>query len=119
MPISVGDGPVLCAKRCRSLPQMPPTDTETRAQAGPGRSGSGISVRDAGNDRSTMSNCTARTVGKLAAVVQCPTVRVPDSTLDEVRTRGFSILEGFLTSDELRDAQDALALHYPSRDEYF
>ena len=57
----VGDGPVLCAKRCRSLPQMPPVVTATRAQSPPGSSGSATSTSDAGNDLSTMSNWTART----------------------------------------------------------
>ena len=33
----VGDGPVLCAKRWRSLPQMPPVVTSTRAHDGPGQ----------------------------------------------------------------------------------
>ena len=62
MEASVGDGPVLCANRWRSLPQMPPVVTATRAQAGPGSSGSGSSASEAGNSGSTMSNTTARTV---------------------------------------------------------
>ncbi len=61
MEAKVGDGPVLCAKRCRSLPQIPPVVTWTRAHDGPGSSGSGTSVNEAGNAGSTMSNTTART----------------------------------------------------------
>ncbi len=61
MEASVGDGPVLWAKRWRSLPQMPPVVTATRAHEGPGSSGSGSSMSDAGNAGSTMSNTTART----------------------------------------------------------
>jgi len=61
MPINVGDGPTLCEKRWRSLPQMPPIVTETRAHAAPGNSGSGKSTSDTGNSGSAMSNCTART----------------------------------------------------------
>ncbi len=46
-------------------------------------------------------------------------MRVPDATLHEVRERGFSLLEGFLSPDELAAAQHALALHFPSAAEYF
>jgi hypothetical protein len=46
-------------------------------------------------------------------------VRVSDATLDEVRQRGFSLMEGFLAPDELRAAQDALWLHFPTAKEYF
>jgi hypothetical protein len=46
-------------------------------------------------------------------------VRVPDSALDEVAERGYAVVEGFLTADELRDAQDALWLHFPRPDDYF
>jgi hypothetical protein len=46
-------------------------------------------------------------------------VRVPDATLDEVRARGFSLLEGFLAPDELAAAQEALSLHFPRADDYF
>jgi ectoine hydroxylase-related dioxygenase (phytanoyl-CoA dioxygenase family) len=48
-----------------------------------------------------------------------PVVRVADSALDAVRERGFALVEGFLEPDELRAAQQALRLHYPSADEYF
>jgi hypothetical protein len=46
-------------------------------------------------------------------------MRVPDRALDEVRERGFTIVEGFLTPDELKAAQEALWLHYPRPEEYF
>ncbi len=46
-------------------------------------------------------------------------MRVPDAALDEVRERGFSLVEGFLPPEELKAAQDALWLHYPRPDEYF
>jgi hypothetical protein len=46
-------------------------------------------------------------------------VKVPDSALDEVRTRGFSLLEGFLQPDELAAAQAALWLHFPRPENYF
>jgi hypothetical protein len=46
-------------------------------------------------------------------------VRVPDASLDEVRQRGFCLVEGFLAADELKAAQGALSLHFPSADEYF
>jgi hypothetical protein len=46
-------------------------------------------------------------------------VKVPDATLEEVRHRGFSLLEGFLEPDELAAAQHALALHFPAPEDYF
>jgi Phytanoyl-CoA dioxygenase (PhyH) len=46
-------------------------------------------------------------------------VRVPDTTLSEVRARGYSLLEGFLAPDELQAAQEALSLHFPPPEEYF
>jgi hypothetical protein len=46
-------------------------------------------------------------------------VRVPDAALDEVRERGFAIVEGFLAPDELTAAQNALWLHFPRPEEYF
>src|ERR1700722_14577462 len=60
MEAKVGDGPVLCANRWRSLPQIPPVATATRAHDGPGRTGSGTSGRETGNAGSAMSNTTAR-----------------------------------------------------------
>ena len=51
--------------------------------------------------------------------VQCRVVRVPDDALDAVRTRGFVIIEDFLALDELRAAQQALWLHFPTPEEYF
>ena len=46
-------------------------------------------------------------------------MRVPDATLDEVRERGFSLMEGFLGPDELAAAQEALWLHFPRPEDYF
>ena len=46
-------------------------------------------------------------------------MRVPDATLDEVRERGFSLLEGFLGPEELADARDALWKHFPRPEDYF
>jgi hypothetical protein len=46
-------------------------------------------------------------------------VRVPDATLEEVRQRGFSLMEGFLAPDELKAAQNALWLHFPTPENYF
>jgi hypothetical protein len=46
-------------------------------------------------------------------------VRVPDAALNEVRDRGFALVEGFLDPDELTAAQDALWLHFPRPGEYF
>ena len=46
-------------------------------------------------------------------------MRVPDAALDEVRGRGFSLVEGFLSADELAAAQEALWLHFPRPEEYF
>src|SRR5438128_8122467 len=55
----VGEGPVSWLKRCRSLPQMPPTVTATRAHAGPGSSGSARSTRETGKSESARSNRAA------------------------------------------------------------
>jgi hypothetical protein len=44
---------------------------------------------------------------------------VPDATLDEVRQRGFALMEGFLHPDELKLAQEALWRHFPRPEEYF
>jgi hypothetical protein len=46
-------------------------------------------------------------------------VRVPDASLEEVRDRGFSLVEDFLNPSELRAAQQALWLHFPKPEEYF
>jgi hypothetical protein len=46
-------------------------------------------------------------------------VRVTDASLDAVRDRGFTLVEGFLDPDELRAAQEALWLHFPRPGEYF
>ncbi len=78
MPMRVGDPPVLCANRWRSLPQMPPVMTSTRAHDEPGRSGSGSSANEAPNSGSAMSKTTARTARaydparRLARVARAP-----------------------------------------------
>jgi hypothetical protein len=46
-------------------------------------------------------------------------VRLSDATLDEVRHQGFALVEGFLSPDELRAAQQALWLHFPRPEDYF
>src|ERR1700728_3882777 len=46
-------------------------------------------------------------------------MRVPDGTLAEVRERGFSLMEGFLSNAELAVAREALWLHYPRPQDYF
>ncbi|HEY5172522.1 MAG TPA: phytanoyl-CoA dioxygenase family protein [Acidimicrobiia bacterium] len=46
-------------------------------------------------------------------------MRVSDAALDQVRKRGFALVEGFLGQEELTAAQDALWLHYPRPEEYF
>jgi hypothetical protein len=89
-----------------------------------------------------MSNCTARTARSVGARAGTggaafdalgPTrhaapsrrrvgvrlVRVPDAALDEVRTRGYALVEDFLAPDELAAAQAALWLHFPRPDDYF
>ena len=48
-----------------------------------------------------------------------PGMRVSDDALEELRERGFALIEGFLDPEELRAAQAALRLHYPSPEEYF
>ena len=49
----------------------------------------------------------------------CGTVRVPDATLEEVHQRGFSLMPGFLDPEELKAAQEALWLHFPTPEDYF
>ena len=46
-------------------------------------------------------------------------MRVSDNALDEVRERGYTIITGFLSPDELAAARGALWLHYPKPEEYF
>jgi len=46
-------------------------------------------------------------------------VRVPDASLDEVRERGFTLMEGFLAPDELAAARRALWRHFPTPEDYF
>jgi hypothetical protein len=44
---------------------------------------------------------------------------VSDAALDEVRERGFVLIEEFLAPDELKAAQQALWLHFPRPEDYF
>ena len=46
-------------------------------------------------------------------------MHVSDAALAEVRDRGYTLVEGFLTPAELEAAQEALWLHFPRPDEYF
>ncbi len=46
-------------------------------------------------------------------------VRLSDDHLEDVRRRGFCLVEGFLDPDELQAAQEALWLHFPKPEEYF
>jgi hypothetical protein len=46
-------------------------------------------------------------------------VRVSDDALEELHDRGFCLVEGFLTREELERAEAALSLHFPTREEYF
>ncbi len=46
-------------------------------------------------------------------------MHVPDAALDEVRRRGFSVVEGFLAPDELQAAQDGLWRQFPRPEDYF
>ncbi|MEM1105395.1 MAG: phytanoyl-CoA dioxygenase family protein [Pseudomonadota bacterium] len=46
-------------------------------------------------------------------------MRVSDTHLEEVRTQGFTVVEGFLEPDLLRDAQSALWNIYPTPEAYF
>lgn len=46
-------------------------------------------------------------------------MKVPDAALDEVRERGFTIVDGFLAGAELAAAQDGLWSEYPRPQEYF
>jgi hypothetical protein len=46
-------------------------------------------------------------------------VRISDAGLDEVRERGFCLIEGFLSPEELDTARQALWLHFPKPEEFF
>jgi hypothetical protein len=46
-------------------------------------------------------------------------VRMSDASLDEVREKGFCLIEEFLSPDELDAAQRALWLHFPRAEEFF
>jgi hypothetical protein len=53
-----------------------------------------------------------------SAIPRCD-VRISDARLDEVHTRGFAVIEGFLDSATLKAAQDALWQIFPTPDAYF
>ena len=44
---------------------------------------------------------------------------MPESSLEELRERGFAVVEGFLDPDELAAAQDALWTEFPRPADYF
>jgi hypothetical protein len=46
-------------------------------------------------------------------------VRLSDDTLERVRNEGFALVEGFLAPEELKAAQEALWLHFPTPEDYF
>ena len=46
-------------------------------------------------------------------------MKVPESSLEQLRTEGYAIVEGFLAKDELADAQEGLWLEYPRPEEFF
>jgi hypothetical protein len=54
----------------------------------------------------------------MPGVLGCPDVPVSDASLDEVRERGFTLIEGFLSADELEAARQALWLHFPTPEQY-
>jgi len=56
---------------------------------------------------------------RLLPGLQYVTVRLSDAVLDELRERGYSLIEGFLSPAELKAAQEALWLHFPSPEDYF
>ena len=65
-----------------------------------------------------MSNCTARTWAAYAVVGTL--VRVPDASLEQVRERGFAVVEGFLSPDELaRPRRRRCGCTSRTPDEYF
>ena len=45
-------------------------------------------------------------------------MRVPDNHIEELRTRGFTVVEGFLGADELAAAREALWRLYPQPEAY-
>jgi len=46
-------------------------------------------------------------------------VRVSDAALEALRERGYVLIEDFLAPDELKTAQEALWLHFPTPEDYF
>ena len=104
MPISVGDGPVLWAKRWRSLPQIPPVATSTRAHDGPGSVGLGQldqRCREGGighveldgahaAQRSGDAGAGRTRTGAAAPDLQCAPCGFPTPPSTRCATRGFS-----------------------------
>lgn len=60
-----------------------------------------------------------RSVAAMRSVGSVADVRVPDEALDQLAEQGFTIVEGFLAPEELRDAQTGLWEHYPRPDKWF
>ena len=46
-------------------------------------------------------------------------VRISDAHLDDLRHRGYLVVEGFLSPTELAEARDDLWRLYPHPDDYF
>jgi hypothetical protein len=46
-------------------------------------------------------------------------MRISDEALEEVRTRGFAVVEGFLSPDEIAAARAGMFLEFPTPEEYF
>ena len=46
-------------------------------------------------------------------------MRIPDEKLAEVFDRGFTVVEGFLDKETLKDAQEGLWEIYPRPETYF
>jgi len=46
-------------------------------------------------------------------------VRVPDGNLEEIRENGFTVVEGFLTTEEVDAARAAIFQRYPTPEDYF
>ena len=116
---SVGDGPTLWANRWRSLPQIPPAVTATRAHAATGQLGLGQvdeRRREGRVGHVELDGAHAASVGALGSSVAGPAravrsaaplglrrgagLRRPLSTRSAVE--GSRLVEGFLAPDELR-----------------
>jgi phytanoyl-CoA dioxygenase PhyH len=46
-------------------------------------------------------------------------MHVPDDALDQLRTDGYTLVEGFLGTSELEEAREGLWVEYPRPDDYF